>query len=515
MAHEALMKRFQLFRQDYLDTPEGRQHRQNELQEQRDVQAIFEQLRVKQQRGEDTTDEVLKRLLPYADTEGNRERGNRISTWPCITKDIRSWFEGIRWKTPSEWPDTAKWLLDIAKAGQRQDWTRWNILADQPIRKGFACGFISPIVHCLNPALPIINSKVVGTYKQVAPELGLSAEISLMLSEYSQSQKVLLDLVKRLASLGIKDLLEWDIYCHWNISKRLGGKETVVVSTPTGVNEAGQGKPELPSSKEVETYGIQALCDQLRTTQHDTENPILFEKAVASAFRALGFQAEHIGGPGDTDVDVHALLGDQSFSLVIDAKTSQPGRSKGSINYDPLKNHQELHAADYAIVVAPAFAGGDTIAFAEKQGIGLLGTGLLIQLIEESARSGVSLYFLRDIFSKVGLLKLNLDAHLQSRNDVMRAMKAVLEVFETHQRGEETSSSLETGSVYWMLKGKGGKYPRHYVEYAVDLLANPLVGILEKKGEGYVLTLPVSKAFARLTSLGELLKTISADSVLD
>ena len=515
MTHEALMKRFQRFRQEYFDTSEGRQHRQNHLQEQKDVQAIFERLRAEQQQGVDVTDEVLKCLLPYADTEGNRARGNRVSTWPCITKDIRTWFEGIKWKTPSEWPDTAKWLLDAAEAGQRQDWARWSILANQPIRKGFACGFITPIVHCLNPALPVINSKVADTYKQVAHELGISAEISLVLSEYPQSQRVLLDLVKKLTPLGINDLLEWDIYCHWNISKRLGGKESIVEITPKDGGEAGQGQQVPLSPREEDTHETQKLCNELRAAQHDTENPILFEKAVANAFRSLGFQAKHIGGPGDTDVDAHALLGDQSYSLVIDAKTSQRGRPRGNINYDPLKNHQEQHAADYAIVVAPAFAGGDTITFAEKQGIGLQETGLLIQLIEESASSGGSLYFLRDIFSKVGLLKLNLDAHLQSRNDVMLAMKAVLEVFETHQRGEEKSASLETGSVYWMLKGKGGKYPRHYVEYAVDLLANPLVGILEKKGEGHVLTLPASKAFGRLTSLGEFLKTISADSVLD
>src|SRR5262245_37770050 len=115
MSKEELVRRFQRFRHEYLDTPEGRQHRQNQLQEQKVVQAIFEHLRVEQQRGVDVTDEVLKRLLPYADTEGNRVRGNRVSSWPCITKDIRTWFEGIKWKTPSEWPATAKWLLAIAE----------------------------------------------------------------------------------------------------------------------------------------------------------------------------------------------------------------------------------------------------------------------------------------------------------------------------------------------------------------------------------------------------------------
>src|SRR5712692_6633428 len=120
MTHEALMKRFQRFRQEYFDTSEGRQHRQSHLQELKDVQAIFERLRAEQQQGVDVTDEVLKCLLPYADTEGNRARGNRISTWPCITKDIRTWFEGAKWKTSTEWPEVANWLLEISEAGQIQ-----------------------------------------------------------------------------------------------------------------------------------------------------------------------------------------------------------------------------------------------------------------------------------------------------------------------------------------------------------------------------------------------------------
>jgi len=67
MGKEALVERFQRFRHDYLDTPTGREHHQKEVREQSEVQAIYQNLRAKQQSGEDITDEVLKRLLPYAD----------------------------------------------------------------------------------------------------------------------------------------------------------------------------------------------------------------------------------------------------------------------------------------------------------------------------------------------------------------------------------------------------------------------------------------------------------------
>ncbi|SRR6266436_691740 len=509
MSKEELVKRFQRFRHEYLDTPEGREHRQNQLREQEEVQSIYRNLRAKQQGGEGVTDEVLKRLLPYADTKGNRARGNRISTWPCITKDVRTWFEGAKWKTAAEWQEVAKWLLDISEAGRLQDWKGWNMLADQSVRKGFACGFITPIVHCLNPALPVINSKVVDTYKQVARELSVDSEISLVLAEYPQSQQTLLNLVKQLEPLGIHDLLEWDIYCHWNIAKRLGGKD-IAMHLPS------PPKPvEPPQQLQFKEDSIQELRQELQEARHDTVNSSRFEKAVAKAFRALGFQAEHIGGPGETDVMARAWLGDESFSLVIDAKTCQPGRARSDINYAPLKDHQEQHAADYAIVVAPGFTQGNTIKHAENQGIGLLETKLLLELVEEHARSGISLYILKDMLSKGGLLTSNLQTYLRSRTDMIRAMKAILEIFEVHQRQEESLASLSSDSVYWILKGRGNKFPLQYVRHAVDLLANPLVGILEKKEDGYVLTLPAHRAFLRFASIGELISTTSADISAD
>jgi len=139
----------------------------------------------------------------------------------------------------------------------------------------------------------------------------------------------------------------------------------------------------------------------------------------------------------------------------------------------------------------------------------------LLELIEEQARSGISLYVLKDMFSKAGLLTPNFQAHLQSRADMIRAMKAVLEIFESHQRREESLTSLSPDSVYWILKGKGSKLSAQYVRDAVDLLTNPLVGILEKKEDGYVLTLPANKAFVRFTSIGEVISTISPDILVD
>jgi 5-methylcytosine-specific restriction protein B len=175
---ELLNQRIAKFKVEYLNTPIGREHLRSETEEPKEVQSIFEKLRTRQNAGEDITDDTLRQLLPHLNTKGNKQRNARISTWPCVTKDVKSWFEGAEWKKPEDWPAVAAWLLDIAEAGKKEDWAQWKALAQQSVQKGFACGFITPIVHCLNLRLPVINSKVVRTYKEVAPILGLAPEIS-------------------------------------------------------------------------------------------------------------------------------------------------------------------------------------------------------------------------------------------------------------------------------------------------------------------------------------------------
>lgn len=68
MPDDDLKSRIANFRQSYLDTPKGREHYQKEVAEEREVSEIYAALALKSAGGSDVTDEVLKRLLPYANT---------------------------------------------------------------------------------------------------------------------------------------------------------------------------------------------------------------------------------------------------------------------------------------------------------------------------------------------------------------------------------------------------------------------------------------------------------------
>ena len=97
----------------------------------------------------------------------------------ALPKDVVRWFEGAKWKQASDWHDSALWILDIVEAGASRRLERLESgFRITQCKKGSPAAFITPIIHCLNDALPVINSKVVKTYADVAAALGVRDEIS-------------------------------------------------------------------------------------------------------------------------------------------------------------------------------------------------------------------------------------------------------------------------------------------------------------------------------------------------
>jgi hypothetical protein len=500
MVNPGLKQRIERYKETYLDTPNGRDHYQTVLDEHLEVQNVYQQLQDKYQAGEDITDETLSRLLPHAKTQNNESRGARISTWPCITKDIVTWFEGAKWKTSDDWPTTAEWLLAIVEAGYTQNWDVWYELVDHPVKKGFATGFISPIIHCLNPDLPVVNSKVVKTYYQTAEQLGLNTQITARLIDYPEhSSPFVMKLVELLQPYGINDYVEWDIYCHWNISKRLGG---AITSQPTLDYSPRDQIPEIVST-ELAVDGIAELCALLKQSQHDSANYEQFEMTIAQAFEILGFDVDHIGGAGNADVVIKAALGEDSFSAVIDAKSKKEGGSYAAPSgYAQIKNHQEENATTYAIVIAPDFAGGNTVSFAEKEGIGLMTTNDLINLLEAHAESPLSLYYVKSLFEgQVGRINLTMDNEHVLRLQRILAARTVLNVFDNLQRDEEGNfPSLTVNEIFAHVYNEH-RLTKEFIADAIDFLGNPLVGILERRHDGFVLTIPAKLAAGRLAAI--------------
>jgi len=63
------------FKEKYLETEQSRKHLRSSDKERKEVNEIFRGIKEKGEKGEDITEEVLRRLLPHSDTKYRREKG--------------------------------------------------------------------------------------------------------------------------------------------------------------------------------------------------------------------------------------------------------------------------------------------------------------------------------------------------------------------------------------------------------------------------------------------------------
>ena len=103
---------FQEFLASYPATEEGRTHIAFYASGRDAARANFEEICAAADRGEEITDAVLLKLLPYADSQSNHEAGAWIHIAPTIHGNIKKWYEAKEWTQADEWPLVARrsWL---------------------------------------------------------------------------------------------------------------------------------------------------------------------------------------------------------------------------------------------------------------------------------------------------------------------------------------------------------------------------------------------------------------------
>ena len=100
-----------------------------------------------QEQGDDVTDLVLLKLLPYTDNARNREEGAWICVAPSVTGDLKGWFENVGWTKPADWPGVAQAILRFVvrcteNPGELD--AACNEFRESPYSKGFQTGMLRP-----------------------------------------------------------------------------------------------------------------------------------------------------------------------------------------------------------------------------------------------------------------------------------------------------------------------------------------------------------------------------------
>jgi len=106
-----------------------------------------------------------------------------------------------------------------------------------------------------------------------------------------------------------------------------------------------------------------ALSAQLTATACGSD-PTAFEIAVCEAFAALGFLTRHLGGNGQPDGLLDAPLGREAYRVVLECKTTSPGKIVHEPRPEEPAGFRMPYQADFALLVGAAF--GDERSFADE-----------------------------------------------------------------------------------------------------------------------------------------------------
>ena len=217
---------FAEFAAEYPGTKAGREHA--EAYEQSRVQARhnYASIVAAAGRGEDVTDEILLKLLPYSDTKSNRERGAWIHIAPSVTKDVKAWFEGSKWTQPGDWPKVAQAILAfVQRCVDHPDQLGQACaeFAGLPYAKGFQTGMLTPILNALRPDdFLLINNK-----SRKALNHFTSANFMQALVDYPAANEALKEFILKVEDLarlpGIPYLTRgdaFDMFSHWLVGVR-------------------------------------------------------------------------------------------------------------------------------------------------------------------------------------------------------------------------------------------------------------------------------------------------------
>jgi len=224
------MEQFQIlfgeFLRDYVPTEVGEWHRGLYEPSRAQGRQNFEQIRRAADRGEDVTDAVLLKLLPYNPTPSNEEKGAWRPVAPAIRGDLKKWYESTGWTDPEDWPKVARAILAFVhrcNAHPEELQEACEEFTDLPHSTGFQTGMLTPILNALRPDdFLVVNRKSRDTINYFA-----DTSHRQTLRDYAQTNATGWSLVHELTpvmqefdrpEMRLVDL--FDMFCHWIVAER-------------------------------------------------------------------------------------------------------------------------------------------------------------------------------------------------------------------------------------------------------------------------------------------------------
>jgi len=210
----------------YPASPEGQKHCRMYPEVAEQARRNLETIVASAERGDDVTDAVLLKLLPYADSAANREKGAWVSYAPAITGDVKGWFEAVGWVKSEEWPRVAEAILRFVRRCDNSPGeldAACREFSESPFSKGLQTGMLTPVLNALRPddfllvnnkSRRVLNYLTGSSYGQGLDQYPLTNEKGWALVE---------ELADELPHPEIAEIppASWfDMFCHWLVAAK-------------------------------------------------------------------------------------------------------------------------------------------------------------------------------------------------------------------------------------------------------------------------------------------------------
>jgi hypothetical protein len=230
-----------------------------------------------------------------------------------------------------------------------------------------------------------------------------------------------------------------------------------------------------------------------------------------ASFTELGFEAEHLSGPGRTDVRaVSPLPAGCHYVVIADAKASAKGQV---IPFDvvTLGEHRDQHGADFVIAVGERFMDKKTIERATTERVGLMSIELVCEILTNASRGLIGASEIRDIVSMPGLIPVDAVSNL-TRSDQrrMKIAKSIVSALATEAAGHDavTGGSLSASELYMLLRNHTDSPSMEDIQAVLEVLWGPFVRGVRKDKDKYAVIEHVRIIANRLKHLGSLMASI-------
>lgn len=232
------------------------------------------------------------------------------------------------------------------------------------------------------------------------------------------------------------------------------------------------------------------LSKRLNEVQYQTDEPEIFEQILTDVFNCLGLTAKHLGGPNEPDIVVEY----NGEKLTVDTKTlrKKSGATEQIIGFPAQKRYKKKYNAYKAAVVAASFRKGNVLETAREEGVILIETKAICQLLYNH---NISPYTSGEIFNllfKGGVVMVSPE-HIKSsleenKKRMVEVIKDLIDILEK-RKGQIAKFTLE--KLKYIFIGKDKDYNNEDIESALELLLR--LNILKKENQEYELTRGISE----------------------